>query len=55
MWKLNGECCEIIEDLSPRHEYHCCNSALKTQIIDDDDNREMPIECIYIGTLIVDR
>lgn len=28
---------------------------MKTFVVDDDDNREMPIESIYIGTVLIDR
>lgn len=28
---------------------------MKTLVIDDEDTREMPIESIYIGTVLIDR
>ena len=55
MWKLNRQYHQLLQNISPSYKYLPFYQVLKTQIIDDEDRQEMPMESVYIGSVIVDR
>lgn len=51
----NDKCAEVLTHLSAYHKYRMGDLAMRTQVVDNEDTKVMPVESIYICTVIIDR